>query len=80
MSLESMIGGLSREEKLAALELIWQDLSASPEPFVSPKWHSAVLEDRLKNPAAGRPLPLQEAQAEVLHTRSQRALDAVRRR
>ncbi len=65
MSLETMIGSLSRDEKLTAMDLIWQDLTSDPQSFVSPKWHERVVADRLKNPASGQALPLTEAKAEV---------------
>ena len=65
MSLETMIGSLSRDEKLAAMELIWQDLASDPESFASPIWHEKVVADRLKNPAPGQALPLTEAKAEI---------------
>jgi hypothetical protein len=65
MSLETMIGSLSRDEKLAAMDLIWQDLASDPESFASPKWHERVVADRLKNPAPGQALPLTEAKAEI---------------
>ena len=65
MSLEAMIGGLSREEKLAAMDLIWRDLASDPQSFVSPEWHGRVLASRLESPAAGEALPLAEAKTEI---------------
>ncbi len=65
MSLETMIGSLSHDEKLAAMDLIWQDLATDSPSFVSPEWHERVIADRLKNPASGRALPLAEAKAEI---------------
>jgi hypothetical protein len=65
MSLETMIGSLSHDEKLAAMDLIWQDLATDSQSFVSPEWHERVLADRLKTPASGRALPLAEAKAEI---------------
>ena len=35
MSLETMIGGLSRDDKLAAMNLIWRNLTADSESFFS---------------------------------------------
>jgi hypothetical protein len=60
MSLETIIGGLSRDEKLAAMYL-----AADAQSFASPKWHEKVVADRLKNPASGQALPLLEAKAEI---------------
>jgi|688.fasta_scaffold166284_3 hypothetical protein len=65
MSLETLIGSLSHEEKLAAMDLLWEDLSADPGLFVSPQWHERVLADRLANPAPGSPLGIYAAKAEV---------------
>jgi hypothetical protein len=65
MTLETMIGSLSRDEKLAAMDLIWRDLAADPQSFVSPPWHERTIADRLNNPAPGKGLPLAEAKAEL---------------
>ena len=73
MTLETMIGTLSRDEKLAAIDLIWRDLSADTQPLESPAWHEKVIADRLDNPSAGPALPLAEAKAEI-----KEALDARR--
>jgi len=65
MSLETMIGSLSRDEKLVVMNLIWEDLSADPQSFVSPQWHQRIIADRLSSPAPGPALPLDEARAEI---------------
>jgi hypothetical protein len=65
MTLETMIGSLSRDEKLAAMDLIWRDLAADSQSFVSPEWHATIIADRLKNPAPGQALPVAEARAEI---------------
>jgi hypothetical protein len=65
MTLETMIGSLSRDEKLAAMELIWRDLAADSQSFASPEWHETIIADRLDNPAPGRASPLAEAKAEI---------------
>ena len=33
------------QEKLAAMEALWEDLSRSPEAIESPKWHREILDD-----------------------------------
>jgi hypothetical protein len=73
MSLEMMIGNLSHDEKLAALDLIWRDLASDSQSFTSPRWHERVIADRLANPAPGPALPLAEAKAEI-----KEAIDASR--
>lgn len=65
MTLEEMLSGLSHAEKLAAMDLLWRDLSSEPSAYVSPEWHGRIIADRLANPAPGDPLPLNEARAEV---------------
>ena len=65
MSLETLIGSLSHDEKLTAMYLLWEDLSADPRLFVSPQWYERVLADRLANPAPGAPLGIEAAKAEV---------------
>jgi hypothetical protein len=59
MSLETMIGSLSRDEKL------WRDLAADPQSFISPQWHERIIADRLESPAPGKALPLAEAKADL---------------
>lgn len=65
MTLETMIDTLSREEKLAAMDLIWRDLAADSQSFDSPEWHETIIADRLGNPSSGPALPLAEAKAEI---------------
>lgn len=45
MTHESLIGGLSTDDKLAAMELFWRDLSAKQQLYASPKWHEGVSAD-----------------------------------
>lgn len=64
-SLKTILGSLSRDEKLAAMDLIWQELSANPKAFASPPWHAGIIDARLRNPDPRSALPLAEAKAEV---------------
>ena len=43
MSIESMIDGLTPNEELQAMELIWQDLARTAPDFVSPAWHEKII-------------------------------------
>jgi hypothetical protein len=52
MSLESMLSSLTPSEKLAAMNILWRDLSAIPSSFKSPEWHGDVLEQRTANPSS----------------------------
>jgi hypothetical protein len=37
---------MTTSEKLAALELLWEDLCQCPDNIASPAWHGKVLADR----------------------------------
>ncbi len=65
MTLEAILSDLSHSEKLAAMDLLWRDLSSEPSKYVLPKWHERIIADRLANPASGKPLPLNDAKADV---------------
>ena len=62
---EALLTNLTVGEKLAAMELLWRDLSRSPAAYASPDWHGPVLADRLANPADGVKLSLDEARCDV---------------
>jgi len=47
---EILLTNLTVGEKLAAMDLLWRDLSRSPSVYASPDWHGPVLADRLANP------------------------------
>lgn len=40
------LGQMSLEDKLEAMELLWADLSATPDQVVSPAWHRDELRRR----------------------------------
>lgn len=61
MTLETMLAGLTPSEKLAAMEILWRDLSAVPSDYVSPDWHGEVLKKRIAQPSPNAPLPLDAA-------------------
>lgn len=64
-SLETMISALSPEDKLAALDLLWRDLSANPSAVPSPEWHGGVLDARLATASASPRLELDAAIEDV---------------
>lgn len=37
---------MTLQEKLAVMELIWEDLVRTPDSIESPAWHRDVLEER----------------------------------
>jgi hypothetical protein len=39
---------MTLQEKLAAMESLWEDLARTPEAIESPAWHKEVLEERLR--------------------------------
>lgn len=65
MTLESILAALSPGEKLAALDMLWRDLSANPADLASPDWHGAVLDARVAEPSDGRRLSLDAAFEDV---------------
>jgi hypothetical protein len=64
-SLESILGALSPGDKLAALDILWRELSSNPSDLPSPDWHGDVLEARLADPSAKPRLPLDAAIEDV---------------
>jgi len=65
MSLESMLSTLSPSEKLAAMNILWKDLSSNPAGFISPDWHGDVLAERIANPSDKPRLPIDAAFEEI---------------
>ncbi len=45
---------MTTEDKLAAMERLWEDLCRSPESVPSPPWHEDVLSAREKRVRKGR--------------------------
>lgn len=46
MSLESMIDGLSRDEQMIAMELLWKRLTQAASAAQPPTWHRDVVAER----------------------------------
>lgn len=44
---------MSVQDKISAMESIWEDLSRNAGDIASPEWHRDVLEEREKNLKAG---------------------------
>ena len=44
---------MTLHEKLAAMELLWDDLARSPEIVESPGWHESILNERGQRAADG---------------------------
>jgi hypothetical protein len=61
---------MTTEEKLLAMEQLWEDLSRTPEQLPSPAWHGEILAKRERGIADGtaRFLSLEEVLATVRKT------------
>ncbi len=46
MSLETLIGGLTRDEQIVAMELLWKRLTTEDPSAAPPEWHRSVVADR----------------------------------
>lgn len=45
---------MTLDEKLAAMELLWEDLARSPGSIESPAWHNDTLDGRKRRIAEGK--------------------------
>lgn len=45
---------MSLQEKLAAMESLWEDLARTPETIESPAWHQDLLDERRQRLAQGQ--------------------------
>lgn len=45
---------MSLQEKLAAMESLWEDLAHTPEAIESPAWHKDILDERRQRLAEGQ--------------------------
>lgn len=61
MSLENLLSALTPSEKLAAMNILWRDLSSNPAGLTSPDWHGDVLAYRIANPSIEPGLPVDAA-------------------
>ena len=46
MSINLPLKDMTLQEKLAAMESIWEDLARTPEAIESPAWHKDILDER----------------------------------
>jgi putative addiction module component (TIGR02574 family) len=54
MAIVLPLNEMTVEEKLQALEAIWDDLSRNAQNLPSPAWHKELLEARLRDVEEGR--------------------------
>ena len=45
---------MTLQEKLEAMELLWEDLARTPEAVESPAWHKDILDERRQRLAEGK--------------------------
>jgi len=45
---------MTLRDKLAAMEMLWEDLSRTPEVIESPSWHKDMLDERRQRLAEGQ--------------------------
>jgi hypothetical protein len=53
MSKSLPLDEMTLQEKLAAMESLWEDIASSTEPLQSPGWHKDILDERAKRSATG---------------------------
>jgi Putative addiction module component len=53
MSLPLPLHEMTLEEKLQAMEALWDDLSRNPDSIESPSWHEDVLRERQQRVDSG---------------------------
>ena len=54
MSLESLISGLTRDEQIVAMELLWKRLTTENPATAPPEWHRSVVAERVDAIESGR--------------------------
>ena len=54
MSMRLPLKDMTLREKLAAMELLWDDLARSPESVESPDWHKDILDERRERVSEGK--------------------------
>jgi len=54
MSFNLPLKAMSLQEKLAAMESLWEDLARTPEAIESPAWHKDLLDERRQRLAEGQ--------------------------
>lgn len=54
MSFNLPLKDMSLQEKLAAMDSLWEDLARTPEAIESPAWHKDLLDERRQRLAQGQ--------------------------
>lgn len=53
MTLETMIGSLTLQDQLIAMELLWRKITSEPESALPPHWHAEILQERVRRVEEG---------------------------
>lgn len=54
MPFNLLLKDMTLQEKLAAMESIWEDLARTPDAIESPDWHQDILDERRRQVAEGQ--------------------------
>lgn len=54
MAINLALKEMTLEEKLATMELLWEDLAHLPDAIESPDWHKEVLDERRQRAIEGK--------------------------
>ena len=54
MSVNIPLHEMTLHEKLALMELLWEDVARTPEAVESPAWHQTTLDERQQRLNAGK--------------------------
>lgn len=69
LAMQEEIGKMSREEKLLAMEWLWESLAKEEEELDAPAWHGEVLAERRCRAASGAERFVRWEEAEGLLSR-----------
>jgi hypothetical protein len=47
MTLETLIAGMSRDEQIVAMEILWRRLTSNDSDPSPPEWHRRIVADRV---------------------------------
>ncbi len=54
MTLETLIDGLTRDEQIVAMELLWKRLTTESPSAAPPDWHRDVVAERVESIENGK--------------------------
>jgi hypothetical protein len=54
MPISLPLSEMTLREKLAAMEVLWEDIARSPDAVESPPWHKDILDERRQRVSDGK--------------------------